>query len=223
VAAHLPAGSPYLSTAERLVSLEIGETKAISLTVQARNARIVGTLWDPRNQDVVEGVGGVVSAWSGESWSAAPIHEGNGAYRLDVAGGLWHLNFRIDHRRLCQAGRAVNIPVAGRQTVPQPLPVLQSDGLISGTTLAPDGMPLAGALVLAHGVGKAWATCGWILGVARMAASAWTYRGSYRLGATINQPGWIKAAEKLVVVPPGGLPPATCCNSGCRISPSRAP
>ncbi len=47
VAAHLPAGSPYLSTGERRVTVGAGETIAVALVVKEKDAVIAGALVGP--------------------------------------------------------------------------------------------------------------------------------------------------------------------------------
>lgn len=207
LAAHLPTGGPYTSAGERRVTVGSGGSVNVTLTVQVKDAQISGALWDPRNQDVVEGVAGWVGAWFGENWAAAPINDGNGSYRLGVAAGLWHLDYQIDP----QAGYAkinspLNVPVQSGQTAVAPLGILPKDGTISGVVLAPDGAPLAGATLLAKGIGphiqNIWlqATSGQD-GRFSIAAP----HGRYRLGAAFNQPDWLKPYERQVEVLPGGV------------------
>ena len=155
-------------------------------------------LWDPRNQDVVEGVAGWVGAWSGQNWAAAPIDDGNGTYRLGVAAGLWHLNYRLEPQSgYAKINGPVNVPVQSGQTAVMPLGIVPKDGMIRGVVLAPDGAPLAGATVLAKGIGPHVQDL-WLHaksgedGGFRLAAPY----GRYRLGAAFNQPDWLKPAER---------------------------
>jgi hypothetical protein len=205
--AHLPAGSPYLSTAEHLVSLAAGETLEVSLTVKTVNAHIQGALWDPRNADIVEGVAGIVGAWTQGAWSAAPINTDNGAYHLPAADGLWRLNFQIDPRSgYAKASGPLNIPLVAGQSATVPLRILAKDSLIRGSVLAPDGTPLAGATVIARGVGDAVDDL-WLQTTSRADGSfelAVPY-GRYRLGAAAGQPDWIKPAEYHVLVAPNSV------------------
>ncbi len=206
VAAQLPAGSPFMSGGERLVSVGDGEVTSVTLTVLAKDATIAGVLWDPRNDDVVEGVPGVVGAWWGTNWAATHINPGNGAYHLDVAAGIWHLNYRIHPMAgYAKIGGVQNIPVQTGQAVGVPLPVLEKDAAITGTVLAPDGTPLAGAVVLAKGlsgpVSQLWLhTHSDPNGEFRLPVPY----GRYRLGAAGGDPTWIKPIEILTNVPPGG-------------------
>jgi hypothetical protein len=62
VAANFPAESPDMSTAEKQIGVAAGGTTELTLTVLAKSGMISGSLWDPRNKDVVEGVAGMVSA-----------------------------------------------------------------------------------------------------------------------------------------------------------------
>jgi hypothetical protein len=206
VAAILPPGSPYLSAAERQVSVASGETVTITLTVKVEDADIRGWLWDPRNEDVVEGVPGVVGAWSEGSWAAAPINAGNGAYHLEVAAGLWRLAYRIDpdagYARL--AGPR-NVPVESGKTAIVRLPVAQKDGEISGVVLDPQGDPLPGAEVIAKGVAgpvfDLWLTTRSAEDGAFTLAVPY---GRYRLGAAVGNPNWVNPIELEVDVPQNG-------------------
>ncbi len=205
VAAILPAGSHYTSAAEQLVSVASGETVTITMTVQVKDAAIRGALWDPRNEDVVEGVAGLVTAWTPGNWVAAPIETGNGTYRLDIAAGLWQLNYRIDP----DAGYAKllgprNVPVASGDTAYLALPIVPKDAAISGTVYAPDGSPLPGATVLAKAVdGPAFNL--W-LQTRTDENGAFTLAvpyGRFRLGAAGGDSAWVNPVEKLVEVLPG--------------------
>ncbi|MDY6876026.1 MAG: carboxypeptidase-like regulatory domain-containing protein [Chloroflexota bacterium] len=207
VAAHLPAGSLYMSAGERAVAVAAAETVSVTLTVKEKDARIVGGLWDPRNQDVVEGVNAGVLAWAGGNWVRTPIDPGNGTYTMSVASGLWHLGYRVDPQSDYVGLRHhKNVPVASGQTVPVPLPVAERDGLITGTVLGPDGAPLAGAKVIADGIGPV-VTNLWLSthsgedGSFRLAVP----HGYYHLGATIGVTDSIKPALRHVYVPPDGV------------------
>jgi len=214
VAAHLPAGSPYMSAGERAVTVAAAETVSITLTVKEKDARIVGGLWDPRNEDVVEGVNASVLAWAAGNWARTPIDPGNGTFTMSVASGLWHLGYRVDPQSDYVGLRHhKNIPVASGQTVPVPLPVAERDSLITGTVLGPDGAPLAGAKVIADGIGPV-VTNLWLSthsdenGSFRLSVPY----GNYHLGATIGVTGSpstslrtsIKPALRRIYVPPDG-------------------
>lgn len=207
VAAHLPAGGPYMSAGERQVGVGLSETVAITLTVERKNATIDGLLWDPRNQDVVEGVEGLVGVWGNGNWAGAPINSGNGTFRFDVAAGLWHLGYRIDpDSGYVKLLHHKNVPVASGQTVHVPLPVVPKDGVISGVVLDAGGAPLAEATVVADGVGPdiahIWLTTHSRLdGSFRLAVPS----GEYHLGATVGVTSSIKPGIKQVLVPPGGV------------------
>lgn len=207
VAAHLPAGSRYTSAGTRYVTLTAGETATVTLTVKEKDAHINGALWDPREEVVVPGVGGRVLAWAGSNWVQTTIDPGNGTYHLDVASGLWHLGYEVapdsgyvglvDHK---------NVPVPSGQTVTVPLPVVERDGIITGTVLGPSGAPLSGAKVIALGNGPQIDD---LHLVARTNAEG-AFRlpvphGIYRLGATVGITESLKPAERLVTVPEGGV------------------
>jgi hypothetical protein len=210
VAAMLSAGSPYMSGSERMVSAVSGEAAPVTITLRVKDAHIVGALVDVRQRPMsqpVTGVSGMVSAWSGGNWGVAPINPGNGTYRMDVADGLWRLNYRIDpdadYARL-RAGFNVTAPENFTATVP--LPVTRKDGLITGTVLAPDGAPLAGALVVVNGSGPV--VNGIWLETRSDASGLFSIEvphGVYRLGAAYNQDGWIKPIERAVLVPENGI------------------
>jgi len=154
VAAHLPAGSPTMSTAERRVTVAAGGTVTVTLAVKEKDARIVGGLWDPRKEIVVAGVDAGVAAWAGDNWVRTAVDPGNGTYTMTVAAGLWRLGYRVDPASdYVGLVHHKNVPVASGQTVPAPLPVAERDGLITGTVLGPSGAPLAGAKVVADGIG----------------------------------------------------------------------
>lgn len=207
VAAHLPAGSPYMSAGERAVTVAAGETASVTLTVKEKDARIVGGLWDPRNQDVVEGVHSGVLAWAGGNWMRTAVDPGNGAFTMSVAAGLWHLAYRVDPQSdYVGLWHQKNIPVASGQTVgPVPLSVVERDGVISGTVLGPDGAPLAGAKVVADGTGPVVRD----LWLSTHSGEDGSFRlsvpyGNYHLGATAGVADSIKPALRQVVVPPDG-------------------
>jgi hypothetical protein len=207
VAAHLPAGSAYMSARDREIDVGAGATVAVTLTVQEKDAAIQGALWDPRHQVVVAGVDGMVAAWGEGNWAGTPIDSGNGTYRLDVGAGLWYLGYRIDpdsgYVKLVQHK---NVPVSSDHTVNVPLPVLAKDGAITGTVLGPGGEALPGATVIAAGVGPEVEQVQLIArsqqdGRFRLAVP----HGVYHLGATVGVTQGIQPAIKQVIVPPGGI------------------
>ncbi len=207
VIAELPAGGKYTSTGQRQVTVASGGQVTVTLTVLVKNSHITGALWNPRAQDVVEGVAGLVGAWSRGNWAAAPINPGNGVFDLDVAAGLWRLNYRIDP----QAGYAkisgpLNVAAQEGKTAYVPLPVLPKDGKIEGLVLDPDGNPLAGATVIAKGandlINDLWLkTQSQEDGSFSLAVPA----GRYRLGANSSHPEWLKPFERMVEVPLLGM------------------
>jgi len=207
VAAHLPAGSPYMSAGERSVAVASGETVTVTLTVKEKDARIVGALWDPRNEDVVEGVDAGVLAWAGGNWVGTAVDPGNGTFGLDVAAGLWHLGYRVDPQsNYVGLIHHKNVSVASGQTVPVPLPVVERDGVITGTVLGPDGAPLAGATVVAEGIGPQVDD----LRLAARSGEDGAFRlsvphGIYHLGATVGITESIQPALRRVSVPPDGV------------------
>ena len=206
VAAHLPAGSPYMSAGEKAVTVAAAETVSITLTVKEKDARIVGGLWDPRNQDVVEGVDAGVLAWGGGNWVGTAVNPGNGTFTMSVASGLWHVGYRVDPQSDYVGLRHhKNVPVASGQTVPVPLPVAERDGLITGTVLGPDGAPLAGAKVIADGIGPLVSN----LWLSTHSGEDGRFRldvphGNYHLGATVGLTDSIKPALRRIYVPPDG-------------------
>ncbi len=207
VAAYLPAGSPYLSTGERLVSVASGETAAITLTVRTKDAAIGGALVDPRNSgQPVSGVPGVVAAWSQNAWAATAVNTDNGTFGLQVAAGLWHLNYRIASPQYARLGGAQNVPVESGQTALVGLPITQKDARLEGQVLDPDGNPLAGAQVIVHGFDGAVDGL-WLHTTSRTDGSfslALPY-GRYRLGAVLPGSDWLKPVEVVVNVAPGAV------------------
>jgi len=206
VAAHLPPGSPTMSTGERNVAVTTGETVTVTLTVEEKNARIVGGLWDPRNQDVVEGVDAGVLAWGQGNWTRTAVDPGNGTYTMTVAAGLWHLGYHVDSASdYVGLLHHKNVPVAADATVVVPLPVAERDGVITGTVLGPDGAPLAGAQVIADGSGPVVDAL-WLSTRSQADGSfhlAVPY-GYYHLGATVGVTDSIKPAVRRVYVPRNG-------------------
>ncbi len=204
VSAIMPPGSIYLSSTEKDVTAQVGQTTVVTLTLSKKTAVIGGFLWDPRSSSVVSGVNGKVSAWNGADWAAGPINPGTGAFKLDVAAGLWRLNYTIDPQAgYVKLAEARNLPVAAGQTVAVKLPVAKSDASISGTVYDPDGQALSEAVV-------------WVKGIGPVVNNIWLqtttdaqggYRldlpnGHYRLSAAYNNPGWIAPKEMDVQVGP---------------------
>ncbi len=194
VTAHLAGGSPYMSTAEREVTVAAGGSETITLTVKTEDARIAGALWNPRTETVVTGVEGAVGAWWQNNWAADRIDPANGTYSLNVAAGVWHLGYRIDpDSNYVKLRNIINVPVAAGQTKVVPLPVAEKNAVFTGTVLAPDGSPLAGALVLAHGIHTRVTLSARSAddGSFRLAVPA----GRYRLGAVGGDPAWLNPVE----------------------------
>lgn len=207
VAAILPPGSNYTSAAEEEVTVASGETLTITLTVQLKNASIIGSLWDPRHEDIVEGVNGAVGAWEASNWVAAPINAGNGSYKLDVAAGLWRLNFRIDpDAGYVKLIGARTIPVTAWHLHVVPLPIVPKDATLNGIVLNPSGSPLPGATVVAKAVdGPVYDVWLQTRSDANGEFSLEVPWGCYRLGAAGGDPAWINPLEKHVCVAEGGV------------------
>lgn len=207
VAAYLPAGSRYMSTGEREVAVAAASTATITLTVKAKDAHIDGALWDPRNQEIVEGVDASVLAWAGSNWVATAVNPGNGAFKMDVAAGVWHLGYRVDPQSdYVSLTHHKNVPVASGQTMHVPLPVAERDGTITGTVLGSDGSPLAGAKVIADGIGPL--VDGLWLTTHSDEGGTFTLQvphGDYHLGATVGAAGAVNPAIRRVSVPADGV------------------
>jgi len=203
----LPAGAPWLAAPAQNVVASSSSTTEITITLRAKDALIAGALWDRREKMVVTGVKAGVMTWSEGAWVRTAVNTGNGAYRLDVASGVWTLGYRVDpasdyvalrHRR--------NYPVSSGQTVVAPLPVAEKDGLITGTVRAPGGTALAGATVVADGLG-------WQLGDLNLSTtsgddgvfSIQLPHGHYLVRAALGADSdWINPVSLNVVVPEGG-------------------
>lgn len=207
LAAHLPAGSGYLSGSERSVQLFSGQTTIVTLTVRTINAHINGALVDPRNNNqIVPNVPGLVSAWSGSNWTAAPVQTESGSFGLNVAAGLWRVNYAIQPGEYARVGKAQNVPVESEQTVLISLPVTRKDARIEGSVLTPDGSPLAGALIMARG--QTDIVEGLVLQTVSAADGTFSLSvpyGSYRLGATLPGTSWVKPAEQTFDVVQNGV------------------
>lgn len=152
---HLGPGSEWLVGKPLTGSIGGGETLNVEVPVHPQDATIAGVLWDPREQEVVTGVRGQVLATNPYTWVSDAIDPDNGTYKLDVAAALWHIAYEVapqsgyvvlDHHQI--------IPIESGQTLGVSLPVTKRDALLEGIVLAPDGSPLAGAVVVADGQGR---------------------------------------------------------------------
>ena len=207
VIADLPAGGKYTSTGQRQVTVASGGQTTVTLTVLEKNSQITGALWNPRAQDVVEGVAGLVGAWSQGNWAAAPINPGNGTFDLDVAAGVWRLNYRIDPQAdYAKISGPLNVAAQAGHPAVVALPILPKDGKIEGTLLDPAGNPLADATVIAKGVNNLLEDL-WQKTQSREdgSFSLEVPSGRYRLGAVSNNPDWLKPYERMVDVPFNGI------------------
>ncbi len=206
VAAHLPAGSRYMSAGARRVAVSSALTATITLTVKAKDARITGGLWDPREQQVVSGVDADVMLWEDNNWARTTVDTSNGTFAINVAAGLWRLGYRVNpHSGYVGLRGHKNVPVSSGQRVPAPLPVVERDALITGTVLGPGGQPLVGARVVADGITPLVKD----LRLSALSGADGRFRlevpyGEYHLGATIGVTTSIKPALRRVVLPPDG-------------------
>lgn len=207
VSAELAPGSPYLSTADIPVEVESGEAVTVKIPLKKKDATIAGALIDPRqNLNPVTGVPGIVSGWSDHHWATTFIRPDSGTYRLDVAAGIWRLNYRIRSQEYVKIGAPANIPVESGQTVRWPLLVTRRDAGIAGQVLSPDGAPAPGAMVIADGLSGEVSD----LWLRTRADRDGRFRlslpyGRYRIGAAGGEPGWINPVDWVVSVAPGAV------------------
>jgi hypothetical protein len=207
VSLKLPPSTSWLPAPARNVEVASGGTAEVTLTLRAKDAIIAGALWDQRAGETVTGVQAQVLAFSEGAWLRTAVNPGNGTYGLQVASGIWALGYRLDpgseyvalrHRR--------NYPVASGQTVPAPLPVAEKDGLVSGIVHDPDGAPLAGATIVADGLGPQLGD----LHLHTATGDDGRFRlhlphGHYLVRAALDaDTNWIHPASLNVVVPHGG-------------------
>ncbi|MCI0394501.1 MAG: carboxypeptidase-like regulatory domain-containing protein [Chloroflexi bacterium] len=207
VGVHLAPGSPWLVGPLQPVALSGGVSVSLTMPLLPQNANIVGALWDPRQEIVPTGVNGQVVANNSWAWVSDAINPANGTYQLGVSAGLWHLSYGVDpasgyvaldHHKV--------IPVQAGQTAAVPLPVVERDSLLQGVVLDPDGLPLAGAAVVANGLGRDVSQV--MLRIVSGADGSFRLavpHGLYRLYASHAQPGWLNPATRAIFAPPGGV------------------
>jgi hypothetical protein len=202
--ARLLPGSEWMAGHAQPVTVAGGETISVTIPVLPRDATLAGALWDPRNEVVVTGVAGMVVAHNPFASAATPINPDNGLYRLNLSAGLWCIGYwlrpdagyvPLDHH--------IVAPLQSGLTFPLALPVAERDSIISGLVLDPDGAPLAGAAVVAHGIGPE-------LGQVTLRAISGddgSFRlpvphGVYNVWASHARPDWLNPAQATVIARP---------------------
>ncbi len=205
VSANMPSASQYVSSAEYDVTVMVGQTTLVTITLGQKNAVINGYLYDPRSNQAVTGVEGKVSAWNGDDWATAPIDPATSIFNLDVFPGLWRLNYNLDPQaEYVKLVEARNIPVENGQTVSIRLPVTRKDASISGFVYGPDGAPLSEATVWVKGTGPVVENI-W-LQTKTDDQGAYTLPlpyGAYRLSGAYSNPDWIAPKDIDVVLTSG--------------------
>ncbi|MEM8859627.1 MAG: carboxypeptidase-like regulatory domain-containing protein [Chloroflexota bacterium] len=195
-------GSPYFAPDDIEASVASGQTTSLRVPVREIEESIVGALVDPRtDQETVTGVRGVVGAWQANRWATTSIDPETGTYELEVADGIWYLDYLIDPENYVKLGGAQTVTVPDKETVRVPLYVTAKDAGISGTVLDPDGNPLAGAAVILDGL-TAEVEDLWLHtrtdenGNYRIALPY----GRYRVCAVAINGDWINPVEQLVSI-----------------------
>jgi hypothetical protein len=207
VTAHLPAGSSYMSVANKPATVSTSTPVTITLAAAAKDATIAGRLRDTRNDLTVTNLKGSVGAWMGDDWTGTQIDDGNGTYTVGVAAGVWHLAYWIQpNQGYVQVAGTRDVAATSGKTVNLDLPLLATDSLITGTVFGKDDQPLGGVTVSAKGVGPAVAEV--LVEGKSNAKGLFTLKvphGFYRLSAATPKPGLIQPVDRHVWAPVNGV------------------
>ncbi len=207
VGVNLSPDADWLAGNPQPVSVSGGETVSMSFSLLPQDATLFGALYDPRADEAVTGVNGRAFAYNPFASVSDDINPLNGVAELNLSAGLWALGYGvepasgyvpIDHQKVA--------PLQSGQTLGTKLPVVRRNSWITGTVTAPDGSPLAGAVVAADGQGD-------VIGQVTLRAET-DENGDYRLpvpygtylvrAAYDSDQNWLNPVILTVEAPRGG-------------------
>lgn len=152
----------YLATSVRSVVVTSGLTTTLDIPLQPVESVLHNRFWDIRTRDTISGVGGAAIGWMpGEpgsgvgTWTAAVINPQTGVGDMPAAAGRYLIAYQLDTNAAYKAFPGIislTVPPATPE-MDVNLPVVQLGTTVSGTVVAPDGSPVAGAVVVATGIG----------------------------------------------------------------------
>lgn len=208
IRSNLAPGSEWLPGPPQNVMVAGGETLSLTVSLMPQDATIAGALWDPRQEVVPTGVNGSVMADNYWAWVGAEIEPANGTYALGVSAGLWHMIYTVDLASgYVPLNHGLTVPVESGQTLGVPLPVAERDSVLSGVVLRPDGSPLAGAVVIADGIGSEVNQV--VLRTISRDDGSFSLAvpyGMYKLHASHrNDMNWLNPVLQTVITPPDGM------------------
>ena len=149
---HLPPESQYIPARPISLTVSAGESVSATVPVLEKDASINGALWDPRYEETVTDLPAVVFAANDSAFAATAINTDNGAYRLGLTAGIWHVGYFVEPQSNYVAlNRRRNIPLEAEQNALYPLRVAVKDAVLTGQVTDPAGNGIPNAVVFAAG------------------------------------------------------------------------
>ncbi len=152
----------YLVATVNQVSATTGATSVITVPLHSVQTTVHDRFWDIRARQSITGVDGVALGWLMRdeaegmgTWTAALIDGNTGVGNMPAAAGRYLVAYRTDpvsDYRAVPGIISFTVPT-GQAEMDLNLPVLRMGVTVTGTVLDPHGNPVAGAVVVASGMG----------------------------------------------------------------------
>ncbi len=189
-----------------------GQDQTVTLPVLSASTPITGSLWDPREEEVVTDTLGLITAASGEMFQQTVVVSQTGGIQFRLPQGDWAVGYDLGNGSThLPLDRSFEIKVEDAASHEVELPVAKVDAAITGRVMAPNGDMVENAWVYARGES---AELKQVFVQAQTDEDGRYYlqipHGRYTLWSDLgltNPDGWVSPADQLLTIGVKGIRP----------------